>query len=169
VSEPRAYPTRPFLGVGVVVFHGQRVLLIRRARPPSAGSWSLPGGAVELGESTRDAARREIMEETGVAISEPVFVETIDIIRPDEQGRIRYHYVLLDFMAEAPGEHVTPGDEALEARWFAPDEYRRLELWSETLRVIERAATLRAAAGAKGSPSAAPVDSTRPEPNARRS
>lgn len=133
----RIYPDRPIVGVGVVVWHRDRVLLVQRGKPPSPGRWSLPGGAQEVGETIAEAARRELSEETGVKAVLGEVVATVDLIRRDDAGQVRYHYTLIDFVAEASSEALRPGDDAADARWFTLDEVRALDLWSETLRVIE--------------------------------
>jgi 8-oxo-dGTP diphosphatase len=132
----REYPAQPITGVGVVVWHGDRVLLVRRAKPPRHGQWSLPGGAQQLGETLRDAARREVREEAGLEIEPGEVIATLDLIERDEGGRVRYHYVLIDFVAEAVSAELRPGDDAAAARWCTLEEAERLGLWSETLRVI---------------------------------
>jgi 8-oxo-dGTP diphosphatase len=135
MSSPREYPPRPLIGVGIVVWHGDRVLLIRRGKPPRLGQWSLPGGAQKLGETVAEAARREVLEETGLAIEVGEVLAVVDLIERDGE-RVRYHYTLIDFGAEAPGSELRPGGDAADARWFGLDELPRLGLWSETLRVI---------------------------------
>jgi 8-oxo-dGTP diphosphatase len=140
----RTYPTRPLVGVGVVVWHLDRVLLVRRGKPPKPGQWSLPGGAQELGETMAETARRELAEETGVAAHLGEVIATVDLIRRDDAGRVRYHYTLIDFVAEATVEALRPGGDAADARWFTLEEARGLDLWSETLRVIELARERRA-------------------------
>lgn len=136
----REYPEHPVVGVGVVVWHGERVLLVRRGRAPRAGQWSLPGGGQQLGETVAEAARREVREEAGIEVELGAIVATIDLIERDPGGRVRYHYTLVDFTAEAASAEVTAGDDAAEARWFAPEDLPGLGLWSETVRVIELAA-----------------------------
>jgi 8-oxo-dGTP diphosphatase len=135
----REYPARPIIGVGTVVWHGDRVLLVQRGRPPRQGQWSLPGGAQQLGESLAEAARREILEETGVTVDLGDLIATVDSIERDADGRVRYHYTLVDFIAEAQTAALVPGDDAADARWFEPQEIEGLGLWSETLRLIELA------------------------------
>jgi ADP-ribose pyrophosphatase YjhB (NUDIX family) len=141
----RVYPDRPVVGVGVVVWRGQELLLIRRSRPPRLGQWSLPGGAQHLGETLAEAAAREVREETGLELLELRLITTLDLIEKDAQGRVLYHYTLVDFTAEAgPGVPVA-GDDAAAAAWFAPSALDGLGLWSETLRIIQAAAALRGA------------------------
>ena len=135
----REYPQHPVIGVGTVVWHGDRVLLVQRARPPRRGQWSLPGGAQQLGETVAEAARREIREETGLEVELGEVVATLDLIERAADGRVRYHSTLIDFVAEAPGADLRPGDDAADARWFALDELEALGRWSETLRIIRRA------------------------------
>jgi len=134
----REYPERPVIGVGVVVWHHGRVLLIRRARPPRQGQWSLPGGAQQLGETLAETARRELREEAGIEVALGEIIATIDLIERDDAGAVRYHYTLIDFSAEAADPTLVPGDDAADARWFDLDQIAGLGLWSETVRVIRR-------------------------------
>ncbi len=135
----REYPARPIVGVGVVVWHAGRVLLVRRGKAPRWGQWSLPGGAQQLGETVAEAARREVEEEVGLDVALGEIVATVDLIERDPQDRIRYHYTLIDFVAEAPSAALRPGSDAADARWFSIGEIEALGLWSETVRVIKRA------------------------------
>jgi 8-oxo-dGTP diphosphatase len=135
----REYPAQPIVGVGVVVWHDDRVLLVRRGKPPRLGHWSLPGGAQQLGETVAETARREVKEEAGLDVALGDIVATIDLIERDPQDRIRYHYTLIDFVAEAPGAALRPGSDAADARWFSIAEIEALDLWSETVRVIKLA------------------------------
>ena len=143
MSSGREYPPRPVVGVGVVVWHGERVLLVRRGQPPRVGHWSLPGGAQELGETVAAAARREVLEETGLVVEIGEVLAAVDLIER-EAGRVRYHYTLIDFSAEAPGPELRPGGDAADARWFTPEKVAGLGLWSETVRIIELARARRA-------------------------
>lgn len=143
MEESREYPSRPFVGVGVVVLKDDTVLLIRRGKPPRAGEWSLPGGSQHVGETVRETAAREVREETGVTIRDPRFVEVIDAIIPDDEGRTRYHYTLIDFAADwADGEPV-PDDDASHAEWIPLSRLEELEMWEKTIEIIRKAARLR--------------------------
>jgi ADP-ribose pyrophosphatase YjhB (NUDIX family) len=123
----------------VVLFRGEDVLLVRRGHPPSAGVWSIPGGTQELGETAEDAARRELREETGLTAGPLTFTATVDIITRDPEGRVRFHYTVLDYAARWTGGEPVAGDDADDARFFTPAELTALPLWSETRRVIGEA------------------------------
>lgn len=133
-------PDRPVIGVGVVVIKatetGPLVLLIRRGKAPQAGEWSLPGGHQELGETLKEAARREVLEETGVTVRHPRLLDVIDAVTRDAQGRVLHHYSLVDFLAVWQSGEVLAGSDAADARWVAPDELSGYSLWSETERMI---------------------------------
>jgi 8-oxo-dGTP diphosphatase len=132
----REYPARPIVGIGVVVIKGDTVLLVRRGKPPNIGAWTLPGGAQELGETTEDAARRELLEETGIEVGKLHFAATVDNIRHDEAGRVRFHYTIIDFAARwVSGEPVADTD-VTEAAWAPLDGLDEFGLWSEAHRVI---------------------------------
>ena len=132
----REYPERPVVGVGIVVWHGDRVLLVQRGRPPRQGQWSLPGGGQQLGETVAEAAQRELHEETGLTVELGEVVATVDLIDRDASGRVRYHYTLVDFTAEARDAALRPGDDAADAGWFELEQLEALGLWSETIRII---------------------------------
>jgi 8-oxo-dGTP diphosphatase len=135
----RAYPDRPLVGVGVVVWRDSRVLLIQRGKPPRVGQWSLPGGAQLLGETVEAAARREVAEETGLALERLELLTVVDLIERDDAGAVPYHYTLVDLVALAgPGEPKA-GDDAAAVGWFTVDEVADLDLWQETMRIIRLA------------------------------
>ena len=133
----REYPDRPFVGVGVVVWRGDNVLLIQRGKPPRIGAWSLPGGAQELGETVRETAVREVREETGVEIDVTHLIDVVDTITRDKDGRVRLQYTLVDFAAEWRLGETIAGSDARGAQWIHPDDLGPLNLWKETLRIIE--------------------------------
>ena len=136
----REYPARPIVAVGVVVWRPEgQVLLVRRTRPPNEGLWSLPGGGLELGETLAEAGAREVREECGVELGESELLTALDLIERDEQGAVRFHYVLIDLLAPWAGGEPTAGDDAGAVRWFARAELANLDLWSETRRVLELA------------------------------
>jgi ADP-ribose pyrophosphatase YjhB (NUDIX family) len=132
----RDYPDRPIVGVGVVVWRAERVLLIQRARPPRQGEWSLPGGGQLLGESVEQAARREVLEETGLTLDRLELLTVVDLVDRDDAGPVRYHYTLIDFVAEAADGEARPGDDARAAAWVLPEALDALGIWSETIRII---------------------------------
>lgn len=113
----RSYPDRPFLGVSCAVWRHDRVLLVQRGRPPKEDFWALPGGLVETGERCAEAVCREIQEETGLRIADPVFVEMKEIIEPDKNGTIRHHFVLAVFAAIADTDTIAAADDAKAAAW----------------------------------------------------
>jgi len=132
----RAYPDRPFIGVGVAVLRPDAVLLIRRGKPPRHGQWSLPGGLQETGETVFAAAEREVREETGVDIADLVVVDFIDSIQHDGDGRVQYHYTLIDVAARWTGGEPVAGSDAMHAEWVTLDRLDSLQMWVETSRVI---------------------------------
>lgn len=133
----RDFPDRPIVGVGVVVWRGEQVLLIRRGKPPRAGQWSLPGGAQELGETVAETAKREVQEETGLELATLELLTVVDLLEREPTGeQVLYHYTLVDFTAEAAaGEPVAAGD-ADAVRWFDLTELEGVGLWDETVRII---------------------------------
>lgn len=133
----RDYPARPLVGIGCVVLRGADVLLVRRGRPPRLGEWSIPGGAQRLGETAEAAARRELAEETGVTAGPLHLAAVVDAITPDAEGRIRFHYTIVDFCALWLAGEPRPGGDVTEAAFFAPDALP--PLWDEALRVIAEA------------------------------
>lgn len=134
------YPTQPVVGVAAVVWRADRLLLIRRAKAPRAGEWSLPGGRQELGETVAEAARREVAEETGLDVVVLDVVAVVDSIHRDEAGRIEFHYTLIDMLAEWRSGEALAGGDAADVAWVTLDELGAYGLWSETERVIRLAA-----------------------------
>ena len=139
----REYPEQPMVGVGVVVWRADRVLLIRRGKPPRLDEWSLPGGRQELGETVAEAGRREVQEETGLAVRVSDVVAVVDMIDRDADGRIRFHYTLIDLLGEYEAGEAVAADDAAAVAWATLDELPGYTLWSETEAVIRRSAERR--------------------------
>jgi len=141
----REYPDRPVCGVGVVCFKDDQVLLVKRAKPPITWEWSIPGGGQELGETTGEAALRELKEETGVDARLIGLIDVIDTVRKDEEGRIQFHYTLVDFAAEWLAGEPVADDDVSDARWVALEDIDDQGLWSATIRIIRAAEKMREA------------------------
>jgi 8-oxo-dGTP diphosphatase len=135
----RIYPDRPIVGVGAVVVEHDRVLLVRRANEPLKGEWSLPGGAVEVGETLGAAVAREVLEETGLAVEVGPVVEVLDRIRPDPDGRVRYHYVLIDYLCRPIGGTLACASDAAEVAWAALTELGEYGVADSAIAVIRKA------------------------------
>ena len=142
MSDGREYPNLPRVGVGAVVLDAGRVLLVRRGKAPLAGKWSLPGGLVELGETTREAVRREIAEECGLTIRVGEVAGILDRVVRDAAGRVRYHWVLVDYVAFVESGTLCAASDADEAQWVEVDEVARLETTDGLLDMIRRAQAL---------------------------
>jgi 8-oxo-dGTP diphosphatase len=138
-TSSREYPARPIVGIGIVVLKGDTVLLVRRGKPPNAGTWTLPGGAQELGETAQEAARRELLEETGVSVGDLALAGQVDIIRRDDAGRIQYHYTIIDFAGRWQAGEPVAATDAAEAIWAKLDALEPFTLLNEPLRVIASA------------------------------
>ena len=119
----REYPERPIVAVGAAVFHDGQVLIVQRGKAPSKGVWTVPGGAVELGETMRQAAAREVKEECGIKVEVGEVAGILDNVVRDEQGRIRYHYAIVDFAARYTSGELCPNDELMNAAWITPTEF----------------------------------------------
>ncbi len=133
----RDYPDSPRVGVGAIVIKDGRVLLVKRGIEPSKSLWAIPGGSVELGETLQEAAEREIMEETGLVIRAGKPIYTFDFIERDNAGRIRFHFAIVDVIADYVSGTPNAADDALEARWISPEELRKLSVSQNTLNILE--------------------------------
>ena len=133
-----SYPVCPVVAVGAVVFRSARVLLVRRGQPPSQDLWAIPGGRVRLGETLQAAAERETLEDTGLTVRARQPVYTFDLLEKDSQGRIRFHYVIVDLIADYVTGTISAGDDARAARWIGPEEIRHLKVSRHTIELLQR-------------------------------
>ena len=132
----REYPDRPWIGIGIIVFRGPHVLLVQRGKAPRLGSWSLPGGAQHLGEGAQDAARRELLEETGITAGPLLLADVIDAVTHDEAGRIRFHYTIVDYCGEWLAGEAVAGDDVSAVAGAQAHELPAYALTAEALAVI---------------------------------
>ena len=142
-GNPRAYPDRPYVGVGIIVFRGDEVLLAQRGKPPNMGAWSIPGGAQELGETVHEAAARELKEETGLEVDILGLVDVVDSIRRDDDGDVAFHFTLVDMVAEWRAGEATAGDDVPAVEWVKFEHIDQYELRASTARVIRQAHEMR--------------------------
>jgi ADP-ribose pyrophosphatase YjhB (NUDIX family) len=134
----REFPEIPLVGVGAVIIEDSRVLLVKRAHPPLQARWSIPGGVLEVGELVREAAVREAQEETGLNVEPGELLGIYDRILLHADGRVQYHYVLIDFLCRRVGGELEAADDAAEVRWFDREQLAALNLAEDTLDVIAK-------------------------------
>lgn len=139
MNDTRKYPDRPYVGIGAVIVHEGRVVLVKRRFEPLAGQWSIPGGAVEAGETLEACITREMAEETGFLVQVGPVIEVLDRITRDEEGRILYHFVLIDYLCWPVGGELQAGSDVAEAALAEPSELAQYELTEKATSVIERA------------------------------
>jgi 8-oxo-dGTP diphosphatase len=125
------------IGVGVLIRQGEEYLMIKRASEPDKGLWSIPGGMVDIGEKVEEAAIREAEEETGLEVEIIKDLGVVDKIVRDEDGRVRYHFVIIDYLAEPVSGEMHHHDDALDALWVHPRDFRKYPM-SQTLMLIRR-------------------------------
>jgi len=133
----REYPDAPLVGVGAIIVEENRVVLVKRGHPPLAGEWSIPGGVLEVGETLRQAAVREALEETGLTVEPADLLGVFDRILRDANQRTLYHYVLIDFLCRRIGGELRAAGDAEDALWFSRDEIAGLSLAKDTAEVIQ--------------------------------
>jgi 8-oxo-dGTP diphosphatase len=148
-ANPRLYPDRPYVGVGVVIFRGEEVLLAQRGKLPRRYDWSIPGGAQELGETVFQAGAREILEETGLTVEILGLVDVIDAISHDDDGRVMFHYTLVDLVAEWRAGEAAPDDDVAAVQWVHLDALDGVEMRQVTRDVIREAHLKRGKFGAR--------------------
>jgi len=138
-ADDRRYPKRPLVGVGAIIFKRGRVLMAQRGKEPLKGWWSLPGGALETGESLQDAVCREVREETGLEVRPLGMFEIFERIMRDAEGVPEYHFVLIDYVCRITGGTLCAGDDVCAVEWVARKDLKKLQITEGTLGVIERA------------------------------
>lgn len=138
-QESRRYPSRPFLGVGALIFENGNLLLVERGHEPLKGWWSLPGGIVEAGEKLEDGIRREVLEETGLQVEPLSVFEIFERIIPDAEGKPEYHYVLIDYLCRPVGGRLEAASDVSRAAWVPEQKLREYRVTEGTLAVVERA------------------------------
>jgi 8-oxo-dGTP diphosphatase len=155
-EEERRYPKRPLVGVGALIFRRDRILMAQRGKEPLKGWWSLPGGALELGESLEGAVCREVLEETGLVVEAVKLFEVFERIIRDASGAPEYHYVLIDYVCRVTGGKLFPGDDVCAVDWVRRRDLGALQITEGTLAIIERAFVERASARHAGSRAGVP-------------
>jgi len=124
----RLYPKKPLIGVGAVIVCNGRILLEKRKGEPGKGKWSIPGGLVELGERAEQTVIREVREETNLEVENPELIDVVDSITFDEDGRIKYHFVIIDYFVKLKGGTVKAADDAAELKWVPFNEVEKYDL-----------------------------------------
>jgi 8-oxo-dGTP diphosphatase len=135
----RRFPERPIIGVGAVIIDKDRVLLVKRAHEPLKGEWSLPGGAVDVGETLHQAVAREVLEETGLEVVVGPVVDVLDRIHLSEDGRVEFHFVLIDYLCTVSGGTMAAASDAADVCWAAADDLTRYSLTDVAAAVIAKA------------------------------
>ncbi len=118
----RLYPDQPVVGIGIVIIHDGKIVLIKRGNEPGKGKWSIPGGLVELGEHLEDTVIREAKEETQLTVADPQLLDVVDNIDLDQTARVKYHYVIIDYLVQVRGGEIGAASDAEELRWVPLDE-----------------------------------------------
>jgi len=133
----REYPESPVVGVGAVVIKDGKVLLVQRGIDPNKGVWAIPGGSLKLGETLQEGAEREILEETGITIKAKDPVYSFDFFERDGDGRVRFHYVIVDMIADYVSGEAHAADDAMEARWVSLGELKNMQVSGNTLKILD--------------------------------
>lgn len=139
MRDPREYPERPVVGVGGVVIADGRALLIKRGHPPLEGQWSIPGGTLELGETLLEGVKRELAEETGIEVRVLDPIEVFERVFHDDAGKVRYHFVILDYLCEALSGEARAGSDVVDVAWAMETELESYSLTPTATRVIRKA------------------------------
>jgi len=132
------YPDSPRIAIGGVVFKDGGVLLVRRGKPPALGEWAVPGGSVELGETLKQAVEREIREEAGISVRAGEICYTFEAVKRDDDGRVQFHYVIIDLMAEYLSGEPVPASDATEAAWLTPGDLADRPVNATTIELLRK-------------------------------
>ncbi|RZN56222.1 MAG: hypothetical protein DSO09_06190 [Candidatus Methanomethylicota archaeon] len=134
----REYHDHPLIGAGILAIENGKVLLIKRGNEPNKGLWSIPGGLVKLGESPEEAAIREFKEETGLNAIIEKLLGIFNIVIKDNEGKIKYHYIVVDYLGKVVGGELKPGSDVLDAKWFDISELKNIQTSSTVIKAIEK-------------------------------
>jgi ADP-ribose pyrophosphatase YjhB (NUDIX family) len=134
----REYHDHPLIGAGILAIENGKVLLIKRGNEPNKGLWSIPGGLVKLGESPEEAAIREFKEETGLNAIIEKLLGIFNIVIKDNEGKIKYHYIVVDYLGKVIGGELKPGSDVLDAKWFDISELKNIQTSSTVIKAIEK-------------------------------
>ena len=137
-SLQREYPKHPLVGVGAIIKKDDAVLLVKRKYEPGKGLWSIPGGLVELGETVQEAVKREVKEETGLEVEVVKLIDVVDNIIRDEQNRIKFHYILIDFLVSIKGGKCEPTSDASEIKWFKSYELTNYSVTNTAINLLKK-------------------------------
>ena len=128
MTDSRIYPKRPIVAASAVILNSEKkILIVRRAKSPGKGLWSLPGGAVKLGEKLEEALRREIQEECGISIEIKKLIGAFDRIFFDGQNKVKYHYVILDYLCFTDADKIIPTSDVDDYAWITLKEIGNYE------------------------------------------
>jgi ADP-ribose pyrophosphatase YjhB (NUDIX family) len=137
VKVQREYPKFPIVAVGALILNKDEVLLIKRRYEPGAGKWSIPGGLIELGESVEDATKREVKEEVGLDVELDCVLGVVDNIVKDKNGKVKFHYVVIDYLAHPVGGELKPSKECLDAGWFKLKDVEKLDKTRTLMKLLK--------------------------------
>jgi 8-oxo-dGTP diphosphatase len=137
-NDGRWYPQAPIPAVGALVFRDGKILTIKRAQEPGKGKWSIPGGRIELGETSFEAARREVMEECSIEVEIERVLDSVDNIIRDADGRVKYHFVIIDLMAKYVDGQIKAGSDAEECRWVTVQELLEMDITPMLREMLKR-------------------------------
>ncbi|WP_093882881.1 NUDIX hydrolase [Syntrophus gentianae] len=132
----REYPDCPRVGVGAIVVREGRILLVKRAAEPNRGLWAIPGGSLKLGETLKEGAEREVLEETGIVVEAKHPVYAFDLLERDQEGSFRFHFVIVDMLADYIRGDLKAADDALDARWLLPEDLEQVDLSTSTVKIL---------------------------------